>query len=35
MKWRRGKRSADRARWLQAGFDSGNLEACDAFSGEI
>jgi hypothetical protein len=27
--------SEQRAHWLQAGFDSGRLEACDTFSGEI
>ena len=24
-----------RAHWLQTGFDSGKLEACDTFSGDI
>jgi hypothetical protein len=27
--------SEQRAHWLQTGFDSGRLEACDTFSGEI
>ena len=27
--------SAQRAHWLQTGFDSGKLEACDTFSGHI
>jgi uncharacterized protein len=27
--------SAQRDHWLQAGFDSGKLEACDTFSGDI
>jgi uncharacterized protein len=27
--------SEQRAHWLQAGFDSGRLEACDTFSGDI
>ncbi|MGC1813464.1 MAG: neutral zinc metallopeptidase, partial [Solirubrobacterales bacterium] len=27
--------SAQRERWLQTGFDSGKLEACDTFSGHI
>ena len=24
-----------RAKWLRTGFDSGNLDACDTFSGDI
>jgi uncharacterized protein len=27
--------SEQRSHWLQTGFDSGNLEACDTFSGDI
>ena len=27
--------SKQRAQWLQAGFDSGNLESCDTFSGDV
>jgi uncharacterized protein len=27
--------SEQRAEWLRAGFDSGELDACDTFSGEI
>jgi uncharacterized protein len=27
--------SEQRARWLQTGFDSGRLEACDTFSGDV
>ena len=27
--------SEQRAHWLQKGFDSGDLEACDTFSGDI
>jgi predicted metalloprotease len=27
--------SEQRARWLQTGFDSGKLDSCDTFSGDI
>jgi predicted metalloprotease len=27
--------SEQRAHWLQTGFDSGKLESCDTFSGDI
>jgi uncharacterized protein len=27
--------SEQRAEWLRAGFDSGELDACDTFSGDI
>jgi predicted metalloprotease len=32
--WTHGS-AEQRAKWLQTGFDSGQLEACDTFSGEV